>query len=273
LIGVLVAVSAGFHFRTANTYGWDWETQQRIYWQMHWRMPNLPDGVALVGEGSLSAFTSEYAAAAAVNTLYRSPIESGLTPLWVLDFYDDFEVLNDGVHAKNPVHELRNLRFQIDESKLIFFDYSTPGQCLWILDADDEWNVDVEPEMREIAASSAIELIVPTVGEAPYADVFGPPPVADWCFFFQKIELAGQQDRWTEAVELWHEASEGGFRANNQYEMLSVIEALAQTGDFEEAGQLSREAIRKQLNVKGAVCMLWEQMLEIDAFPPAELDC
>jgi hypothetical protein len=273
LIGVLVGLSAGFHFRTANTYSWDWETQQHIYWQMYWRMPNLPDGVALVGDGSLSAFTSEYAAAAAINTLYRKPISTGLTPLWVLDFYDDFQVLNEGIEAKTSIHQLRNMYFEVDEEKIILFDYSTAGQCLWILDDSDARNLDVEPEMRDIASASRVELVIADEGHAPYRDVFGQQPEVDWCFFFQKIELAAQLGDWRTANVLWLEAAALGFAPNNQYEMLSVIEALARTGDVEEAVQLSLDAIRKQLNVKEAVCSLWEELQDLDATPLAELDC
>lgn len=273
LVGLLVGLSAGFHFRTANTYGWDWTRQQRIYWQLVWRIPSLPSGVALVGEGALSAFTSEYAAAAAINTLYRAPIRTGLTPLWVLDFYDDFDIVNDSISAKNPVHELRNLRFEIDEQRLILFDYSTPGQCLWILDSGDEWNLDVEPQMRENVASSSIELIDPIPGPPPFSDVFGSPPPLDWCFYFQKIELAAQFGDWEKAIGLWREATEQDFSPNNQYEMLPVIEAFARTGDIEQAIVLSLDAIRKQQNVKMAVCVLWDALSDPSDDLLAVLDC
>lgn len=277
LIGALVGLAVGAHFRIANYYALDWEKQARVYWQLYWRAPSLEPGTALVGEGALAGYVSEYAAAAAINTLYRSPIRGGQVDYWILDYYDDVHPLRAEL-ANDVVIEygIRNLVFTGLARGLLFFDYSSPGQCVWVLDEEDEFNLDIEPEIREAAFLSNTDRLSPVGAQIPYVDVFGKEPERNWCFYFEKMDLAKQLEDWDEIVQLWQTANKQGYRPNNQHEMLPLVEALARIGRVNEAADLSLDIIRKQPNVAAMLCQGWPTWLPQQDLPPdlfETLDC
>lgn len=259
LIGILAGLSVGQHIRTANDYRWDWDEQLQNYWQLTWRAPSIEPNTALVFEGAFSSLVSEYSAAFAINTLYNTGVANGRLPLWVLDFYDDIPAGSDGQHFNK---ELRNFDFEAEREDSLYWVGAGSGRCLWLLTSLDEHNLEVPVEMRGIAASSALERIGSTISDVPEQSIFGTEPVHDWCYHFQKISLAVQNQDWNTARDLWRQAQQETFSPNNQFELLPVIKALGASGDWEAATELSLEAFRKQPNTQEALCALWEVMPE-----------
>ncbi|MEX2162264.1 MAG: hypothetical protein WD751_10160 [Anaerolineales bacterium] len=273
LIGALVGLAVGAHFRLANNYAQDWKRQARVYWQLTWRAPSLEPGTAIVGEGALSGYVSEYAAAAALNVLYRSPLVDGQVDYWMLDYYDDLQPIQVELADEMTIeYGIRNLSFSGTAGHLLFFDYSTPGQCLWVLDKQDEFNLDIEPEMRAAAYLSNTDRLSKSGGQLPYADVFGEEPEHTWCFYFEKMDLARQSGDWDEVVRLWGSAQEQGYQPNNQLEMLPLIESLVRTGNVAAATDLSLDIIRKQPNVGAMLCPGWRTWLPGQDLPPDLLE-
>ena len=41
ILSALICLAVGFQFRTANTYRRSWEKQERLYWQLSWRAPEV----------------------------------------------------------------------------------------------------------------------------------------------------------------------------------------------------------------------------------------
>jgi hypothetical protein len=256
LIGILAGLSVGQQIRTANDYRWDWQEQTANYWQLYWRAPHIEENTALVFNGAFSVYVSEYAAAFAVNTLYNATDRNGQLPYWVLDYYDD--VLSSGADEERFSKELRNFNFVADRKDSLYFLGSGSGRCLWLLTAQDEHNLDVPIEMRSVAGLSALSRIQTQNAQLPSPQIFGPEPAKGWCYYFQKIGLANQSEDWPMAVSLWHEAHAQRLRPNNQFEMIPVIFALGEQGDWQEASQLSLDALRKQANTQESLCALWD---------------
>lgn len=264
LIAILIGLSTGAHFRIANNYSWDWEKQSRIYWQLTWRAPGLAPNTALVGTGALSGFVTEYAAAAAINTLYQSPINDGKVNYWVFDYFDDLQPHEAEVFsgAETLSSGIRNLTFEGSGDSLLFFDYSTTGQCLWILDAEDEFNPGVDEAMRTASQFSALRQIQEVSATTPYSEVFGQEPEHTWCYFYEKIDLATQFNDWDEAVALWRDAQSRSYIPNNQVEILPVVDALVHAGFIDEGVDLTLDAFRKQPDVRLMFCAGWKNWLD-----------
>ncbi|MDD2922421.1 MAG: hypothetical protein PHQ36_09050, partial [Anaerolineales bacterium] len=71
--------------------------------------------------------------------------------------------------------------------------------------------------------------------------IFGAPPAQDWCYYYQKISLARQQEDWSEAARLSDEAAQNGFQPRDKSEWIPVFEAYANTGRFESAAQVAKK--------------------------------
>ncbi len=69
ILAILVGLSVGFHLRVANEYRWNWTAQQRFYWQLYWRAPQIRPGTPILSENALFPFVTKYSLASAINSL------------------------------------------------------------------------------------------------------------------------------------------------------------------------------------------------------------
>lgn len=271
LLAVLIGLAVGAHLRSANTYRWDWEEQRRVYWQFHWRAPSIEEGTALVGPEVMSTFTSGYAAAAAVNTLYAAPISAdGQVSYWMLDYYDDLAHQEDLEGNVELRFSISNLHLVASSQKLILYDNSNYGQCVWFLNEADQYNSLADPGITEMAHLSRLDLISATQGPLPNSDIFGEEPERTWCYYFQKMDLAQQQGDWQTVLDLWEVTKDQDYTSNLQFGRFPVIEALLRTDREQEARVLTADILLKQPVALEKLCYAWKTWLP-EADLPQEL--
>lgn len=270
LIAVLVGLAVGMQIRTSHNYALDWQKQTRIYWQLFWRAQSIEPNTPLVFSGALSGYVAEYAASAAINTLFDSPIENGRVNYWVFDYFDDFQGNVEDLAAKPQldVHQ-RNLYFQGSSSNAIFLHYSWDGQCLWLLNPNDAHNSEIPPELQNVAPLSDLSVVrqAEEGQQLLNKQIFGIEPSHGWCFYFERMDLARQNADWIGLLALWAEAQQHDYKPNNQVEMVPVIEALVQTKELQGAFELSHTIIKRQPHIRSMLCSLWEQWIEAGSFP------
>ncbi len=270
-LAVLIGLAVGAHLRSANAYRWDWEEQRRIYWQFHWRAPSIEEGTALVGPEVMSTFTSGYAAAAAVNTLYAAPISAdGQVSYWMLDYYDDLAHQEDLEGNVELRFSISNLHLVASSQKLILYDNSNYGQCVWFLNEADQYNSLADPGITEMAHLSRLDLISTTQGPLPNSDIFGEEPERTWCYYFQKMDLAQQQGDWDTVLDLWEITKDQDYTSNLQFGRFPVIEALLRTDREQEARVLTADILLKQPVALEKLCYAWKTWLP-EADLPQEL--
>lgn len=269
LFAILVGLAVGAHLRSANEYRWDWEEQRRMYWQFYWRAPSLEAGTALVGPEVMTAYTSGYAAAAAVNTLYYAPIsQDGEVSYWVLDYYDNLMSHEQELDEELDLNfSISNLHFTANSEKLIFYDNTNDGQCVWFLNQADQYNSLVDPGTRPLASLSQLNLASDSGGQLPNPDIFGEEPEHSWCYYFQKMDLARQQEDWDTVLSLWEITKTQGYTSTRQFGMFPVIEALLKTGRESEASALTVDMLTKQPAAYEKLCFAWKTWLPQAALP------
>ncbi|MCW5875068.1 MAG: hypothetical protein KIS88_10525 [Anaerolineales bacterium] len=272
LLAVLIGLAVGAHLRSANLYRWDWEEQRRMYWQFYWRAPSIEAGTALVGPEVMSTFTSRYAAAAAVNTLYAAPISAdGQVSYWMLDYYDDLAAYQEDLENNVELRfSISNLHLVANSQKLVLYDNSNYGQCVWFLNEADQYNRLADSGITEIAHLSRLDLISTTQGPLPNPDIFGEEPERTWCYYFQKMDLAQQQGDWETVLDLWEITEDQDYTSNLQFGRFPVIEALLRTDREQEARVLTADILLKQPAALEKLCYAWNTWLP-DAHLPQEL--
>ena len=116
-----------------------------------------------------------------------------------------------------------------------------PNSCLHVLDGQKlELPSFDNGNLLNIASYSKIDRIELSGPETvPPKLIFGPPPDQDWCFYYEKISLARQQDNWIEAARLADEAAQKGFHPLDGSEWFPIFEAYSNTGQFEKAEQIA----------------------------------
>jgi hypothetical protein len=264
VIAILVGLATGQHLRTANDFRWSWSKQTQFYWQLYWRSPSLQPGTMVLSDGEIFPYVGINSTAAALNLLY--PLPAGTTALgyWFSDLYREFGLRNVGeLDLGLPVQrQLRSFWYNgSSEDSLVIYYQPGGGRCLWVLSPQDKDN----PELPEITlkALPAANLqrigSEPTPGYPPEA-IFGAEPEHDWCYYYQKAELARQRGDWKQVADLADQALAQGFSPNKPQEWLPFIEAFAYTGRWPEALERSLHVWRVNHDLSPRLCDLWERV-------------
>lgn len=268
LLAILLAAAAGYQFQVATDYRRDWNVQVNYLQQMLWRIPSLERGTTLLANPIKGSFYSDSSMTAPLNWIYAPGNNS--TELAFMYYYPEVR-LGRGLVALEKGHDIdqnyRAASFKGNTSAVIAVYYEPPS-CLRVLDPElDPWNPLLDPLMREAAALSVPDLILPQ-GMA-YDDevikIIGEGERNSWCFHFQKAQLAAQQQDWQEVARLGNKAFGLDDYPNDPAERLVFIEGYAHTGEWEKALELTRKTVGISPKMKPVVCRLWHRIQDSTA--------
>ena len=82
----------------------------------------------------------------------------------------------------------------------------------------------------------------------------------DWCYSFQKAELARQQGDWEKVAKLGDLALSEMGKVRHSSELPVFIEAYAHIEDFDKADEISRLAIEMDASMKKMLCATWTRI-------------
>ena len=258
ILSFLLTFSIAAQIWVVNVYRNDWRTQLNYYWQLYWRAPALQTGTTLFTMEQPSAFVTHYSDAGfALNVLYHYQTEDGLLPYWFFARRFHFDYRPD-----MPIkYELRTLKFRGNTSDGIAVMRPTQGACLLVLDRVYVENPLFTDGQGILIPISNLSRIIPDLGSAPPdPDIFGPEPVHDWCYFFERADLARQTKDWNTVIALYEQAQQKGLRPDVGAEYIPFIEAYAQTGDWQKAKELTFTAQKQTRGLKKMLCANWSRL-------------
>lgn len=252
LLGALLMTGVLTQFFSADYYRTFWILERNAMWQLSWRAPQIEDGTTLIlGLPYGYRLAEEYEVWGPVNLVYHPN-----TPLKVAGQIMIDQVWVDLARAKVEDRVVRGtVSIQRDYGKVVILSQPTPRSCLHILDGRrSEQAVSEPPEVRFIARYSDVKLIN-TVGAyaIPSSAIFGPEPPHDWCYFYQKMDLARQAMDWQAAADLADEATSLGLEPSDVSEWLPAMEAYIHVGDTKQSKQIAR-LIRVNKDVYAGLC-------------------
>jgi len=262
LFVVLISLAAGRQYLNSRDYQQDWAIQKNLFWQMTWRAPSLKsDTVVLLNEGALHYY-ADNSLGGALNWIY-APDNHTRRIEYVL-FYPTTR-LNNALPKLEPgipvEYDYLAGQFHGNTSQTLAMYYDPPG-CLRILDDDIERVNRMIPEnslLRFSARISAPELIL-NEPRAKMPEVYGPEPEHDFCYYFEKADLARQFRDWDSVVKF----AETALTLEHPYnpaEQLVFIEGYAHVGEWVRAVELSEQASEVSPEFVGPMlCRLWKRI-------------
>jgi hypothetical protein len=262
LIAILLVAAIGAQGYHAEQFSKDWEHQRSFYWQLAWRAPSFESNTALVTYGRLTYWTGEPLLGDALNTLYPPLLAVPYVDLWAFELTrtKTVKAISSGELLSN---DYRGLLFSMQQPDDVVLYYMPPAGCLRVLTAIDAADATLPSELRELAPFSNPANILPT-GAAPDAAVFGTEPARDWCYFYEKADLARQQNNWKAVIELMHAAQQQGLQPLAATEWRPFIEAYARTSNWDSAIETTRAAYAQDVAAAGQLCALWAQLPDND---------
>ncbi len=152
--------------------------------------------------------------------------------------------------------------------------YSSQPNCLRVLDPQiDTQFKEYPPDIERAIPRSNLEQVRlepdPEVQKA-YEELFGPLDEDGWCYFFQKADLMGQMNNWTEAARLADLAIGLPEDSQGTKELLVFSEAYARTEQWNKAFILSRRAFKEKPMLASMICGIWERVNPDLATVPAK---
>jgi len=266
LLGVLVGFSIGQHFQSAVAYNRDWSVQRSMFWQMVWRMPDLEPGTALLSNELPVTHYTDNSLSAPLNWIY-DPDNDAQAMRYIL-FYPTLrkaETLGNFEPNRAIQHDYLVAAFYGSTSQMITFYYQPPG-CLRVLDPEVEtlnWMVpDYLRDTLELSTTAPIRSQPPEGKPQPRPPVhiYGEEISHGWCYYYEKADLARQEDDWERVVALGEEAFANSDYPNDPIERFPFIEGYAHAGNWPEALALSREVSTITPIMKPVLCRLWQRI-------------
>ena len=258
LLGFLLMFSIATQIWVVNIHRRDWRTQLDYFWQIHWRMPSLQSGTAVFSfEQPSQLVTHDTDTTWAINVLYHYQTEDGSIP------YMFITPENEIYFQPETEFKLRarNLVFNGNTSDAVAILHQTGDSCLRVLDDVYLYDPLLHDGHDRLIPISDLSRIVPDPAPVPPdADIFGPEPAHTWCYFFQKADLARQMGDWNEVLALYDQAQQLGFSPGYGAEYIPFIEASAQTGDWQQAYDLTIAAQETTPRHKTMLCVNWNRL-------------
>ena len=258
---VLIAFSIGSQFANANVYRRDWNFQQRFFWQLAWRIPSLQPGTVLLINEFTDQLVTDNSITAPVNWMYAPNYHGGMLPYDV--FFPTIRLggtlpgLEPGLSIE---HIYRPVTFVGSTSQAVTLEYNPPG-CLRVLDPQlDPVNAMLTPLMRNASTISSTTPIVDTGSPHLPANIFGTEPDHNWCYYFEKADLARQQSDWAQVVSLGEQAFNLSDFPNDPAERIPFIEGYAHTGDWAHAVELTSDSAGVTPLIQPVLCKLWQRI-------------
>jgi hypothetical protein len=217
---------------------------QNFWWQMSWRAPDLKEGVLLIAEYPFYFADDVDVVYGPANFIYY-PEKQVDTPVKLAINAEvvQGETVTDILLGKKErvVNYYDAHEYYVDFGNVLIVAQTSANACLRVIDprwpnisrTDGSW-------MSEAAAKSKVENIDPSgTSHLPPEYLFGPEPEHDWCYYFQKADLARQIGDWGQVAQLYDEAKKLELTPNDQIELIPFVQAFAYLGDEQKVKQIS----------------------------------
>ena len=284
LAALLISLAITTHIYNGDIYRREWRLQRLFAQQLFWRAPDIAPGTLILAEDDgVFPHNDDEAFAFLVNWAYNP--EQKTNELDYEYFYLSARLGEDlpSLKSGEPIfkdHFAATFEGNTDKALLLHF---SPPSCLRILDSVYDADVLVAPRDVEnvemgsltlprvlepaLSLSNPRELIAKNNDDLnPPEWLFGAEPEHNWCYYFEKADLARQDEDWEKIAKLGDKAFGIPYAPADAAEYLPFIEAYARLGRYEDAQGLTILAAKRNPALRPMFCALWQRMTKDGVF-------
>jgi hypothetical protein len=263
VISLMIGLSVGYHLQNANEFRRDWIKAQDIVQQIVWRMPEVAPGTTIMSsELPLKYYTSE-TISAMLNWIYAPENNSSSMDL---GFYYPRESKSLFASTSNTFsrnHWSSEFNGKLDQLLVIHY---VDGGCIQVLEDDLYLETMFLPEeISALIPNSSFEWIKIGADENEVQmpeNIYTDEMKKDWCYYFEKADLARQLGAWDDVVQFGNEARQQGFSPNMPLEWIIFLKGAGQTEDWEDAKWISQEILSfKPEFLPFRLCTIWQNLI------------
>jgi hypothetical protein len=265
---LLISLAVGFHFQNTMSFKRDWETFQNFFWQLTWRAPDLKKGTVVMTTNFPLNYYSDNSLTAPLNWTYDP--ESKNAQLNYLLYFTDVRLMSQRLTSLSKNQEInqpyRSFSFEGNTNNALIIKFSPPG-CLQVLDPIYA-NSGIIPNLTQLETDSIsisnMDQIIsnPPISKRPPLELLPNEPEHNWCYYFEKADLARQSGDWQTIIDLEIEAKTHALQPRNPSEWLPFIEAYIRSGKMEDAVSLTNLSIQAADKYLSGICYTWQRILK-----------
>jgi hypothetical protein len=276
MISILIGLATGLQVRITDEYRAIWKDQQRFYWQLLWRAPQLQNGTTIISENTFLEHQELFSTSSAINHLYPQAAQPQTLAYWIYRLVPAYEtVALDKDISFHTRHRIYSFNGSLNTGIVIQYNPQV-SDCLWVLSEEDALNPDLSPLMQQAAMHTDLSSIGPQaemVSGYPPLEMIGSELPHDWCYIYEKAELAAQQADWAEVLLLADQAQAADYvpaegASSHAREWLPMIKAYLYEGEADMAGQISQKLITNNAKMRPMICSTWELTSQVDEQDP-----
>ena len=140
---------------------------------------------------------------------------------------------------------------------ILIFSQPSPSSCVHVIKGlQPEFSLADPDSIRVIGSYSESErVLLNETSHTPPAVVFGTEPSHDWCYYYQKADLARQRGDWEEVLKFGGEAFERGLAPKDSIEWMPFLQAYAWAGDVDRISELA-PAVTSEAYIAQQACKI-----------------
>ena len=263
IVTLFIALAVGRQAIWADDFRRDWIKQKNMFWQLAWRAPGIEKNTLVFINEDVLNYYADNSLAAQLNWIYN-PVQQGDQVPYAL-FFPTNRLGGSLPELKHDLPiEFTYLvgNFSGNTSQALVLYYAPP-KCLRVLDPEIDPINRLIPDvslLRDAALLSSTKRIL-SEQIAVMPDIYGSEPVHNWCYYFQKAELARQIGDWAAVTQLGDEAFALDDYPNDPVERFVYIEGYAHAEDWQKAVEYSIDSYRVSKKYVGPLlCKLWDRI-------------
>jgi hypothetical protein len=243
LAGLAVLSHQGFAARAVT----EEKTISDFWWQVVWRAPDIKSGTTLaVIYPNINYAEGNDVAWGPANFIYYPEPQNQMpviVPVAASRMEPDsiLELIKGNWEFQQTDLVIKNISMHFNYENMLLLNQPSETSCVHVI--DPRWpdiSIHDQPLVHASFQNSKIENIV-TTAEAPVppAYAFGTELPHEWCYYYQKADLARQQGDWKLVAKLGDEAQKLGLHPNDQVEWMPFLQAYAFLGDQKQVKGIS----------------------------------
>lgn len=247
LLAGAVGLAVLFHHGLAAQAVNEERTISEFWQQVIWRAPDIKPGTTLVVTyPDFNYLEGNDVVWGPANFIYypdkqnRMPVDIPL-PASRLEHDSILQIINGNRSFEQTDLVIKFIRTETNYKNQLIMTQPSQNSCVHALDPRwPELSIDDQPFIHAAYQNSKIENIVTDAAfhELP-AHAFGPELPREWCYYYQKADLARQQGDWEEVARLGDEAQGLTFTPNDQIEWMPFLQAYAFLGNDKQVKVIS----------------------------------
>ena len=270
LLGLLIAFAEGSHFENGMRYKRDWENLQSLLQQLTWRIPNLEEQTVLLTSDPGLTYYSDNSLTSPINLTY-SDFNNNLNLEYFLFFTDVRLGLGLPELRKDiPINQgYRSFMFEGNTSRIVAFQNNPPA-CLKVMDrvySNSITNLNLTDLQTQELRLTDLDLIQSAPLHTPPSFLVENPDETNWCYYFQKADLARQFGDHQTIGALGDQALSSNLRPREASEWLPFLEGYGWLGQWDKVNQVLDEVFIQNPDYQNGICYTLRRMKNTTNFP------